>query len=88
MPYKNREDKQEYQRNWLKKRRRDFLKGKSCKICGSTRNLELHHRDKKKKESHKIWSWSPERFKEESKKCDIICRKCHEEMHADEKRKD
>jgi 5-methylcytosine-specific restriction endonuclease McrA len=84
MPFKDLKDKQEYQRNWLKDRKKVFFKGKKCEKCGSTKNLELHHLDKHKKEDHKIWSWSPARFKKEAAKCKILCRKCHSELHAKE----
>ena len=86
MPFKKLEDKQEYQRNWLKDRKKDFFKGKKCAKCGSTKKLELHHKDKHDKEDHKIWSWAPSRFKKEVAKCQILCRKCHSEMHAEEMR--
>jgi hypothetical protein len=84
MPFKKLEDKQEYQRNWLKDRKKVFFKGKKCEKCGSTKNLELHHLDKHKKEDHKIWSWAPARFKKEAAKCKILCRKCHSDLHAKE----
>ena len=88
MPFKNLEDKQEYQREWLQKRKDRYFKNKKCKKCGSNRNLILHHRDPDAKESHKIWSWAPQRFWDEIRKCDVLCEKCHEELHAKKNRKD
>lgn len=77
MPYKDRNKKREYQREWCAKRRRDFLDGKSCIECGSTEYLQLDHIDRTKKISHRIWSWTEERRKEEIKKCQILCKICH-----------
>lgn len=88
MPFKKLEDKQKYQREWLQKRKDRVLKGKKCVWCGSTKDLELHHKDKDAKESHKIWSWAPDRFMKELKKCVIVCKKCHDEHHAEERRKE
>jgi 5-methylcytosine-specific restriction endonuclease McrA len=86
MPFKDIDKKREYQRNWLRVRKQHFFKGKKCAKCGSTENLELHHLDKHQKEDHKIWSWAPERFQAEVKKCKILCRQCHSDMHAEEMR--
>jgi hypothetical protein len=85
MPFKKLEDKQDYQRQWLEKRKRKFFKDKKCEKCGSKTNLEMHHRDKDDKVSHKIWSWAPDKFKEEAAKCKIWCRKCHQEHHGEER---
>ena len=87
MSYKDKEKQKEYSRNWVSKRRLDFFKDKKCEICGSTERLELHHINKEDKEDHKIWSWSIERRNKEIKKCVIWCRDCHEEHHAEEKRR-
>ena len=83
MPYKNKKDLRDYQREWIKKRKERFFKGKKCKDCGSTRNLIIHHRDPDKKDSHKIWSWAPEKFSKEIKKCDVLCESCHKHKHED-----
>jgi len=78
MPFKDRKDKQKFQRDWLQKRKDDFFKGKKCRRCGSTKDLQLHHTDPSKKVDHKIWSWKPERFREEVRKCIILCKSCHQ----------
>lgn len=55
MPYKNIEQQREYQRNWIADRRKEFFKDKKCVYCTKTKNLELSHKDKTTKISHKIW---------------------------------
>lgn len=77
MPYKDKVKQREYQRKWKAKRRAEFFEGKCCEECGGAENLELHHEDRSKKESHKIWSWSKERREAELAKCVVLCRDCH-----------
>jgi len=69
--------KNQYQNNWKKKRRAKYLQGKSCVHCGSTDRLQFDHIDPKRKNDHRIWSWSIPRLEEELKKCQILCTKCH-----------
>lgn len=83
MPYKDKKRQLEYQKNWIKKRREDFFKDKICEKCGSSYKLELHHKNPKEKETHKIWSWSKEKREAELKKCVVWCEKCHISYHAD-----
>jgi hypothetical protein len=89
MPYKDKDEQRAFQRDWLQNRKDKFFKGKRCKKCSSTEDLQLHHRDPSIKIDHHIWSWAPERFWREVKKCDILCRDCHEEHNAEvESKKD
>lgn len=39
MPYKDPEAQKRFQREWVAKRRADFLEGKTCEQCGSTEKL-------------------------------------------------
>jgi len=87
MPYKNKDEQRVFQKEWLRDRRKRFFKGKKCKKCGGTKNLTLHHKDPSKKIDHHIWSWAPERFWAEIKKCDVLCEKCHEEKNIKDNRK-
>lgn len=88
MARKNRRDyMRAYQRQWLADRRSEFFDGKHCAICGSDDGLELHHPNKADKESHRIWSWSKPRREAEQAKCMVLCRSCHTELHAAERRK-
>lgn len=82
MPYKDKDKQREYQRKWMKSRRRAFFDGKSCLICGSFDELELHHRDPSQKIHHAIWSWSQTRRDVELAKCDVLCRTCHDTTTA------
>lgn len=78
------EAKREYQRNWIRRRRDAFFRGKSCAKCGSTQNLELDHIDPTKKVDHKIWSWAEHRRLIEIAKCQILCQDCHKEKTSTE----
>lgn len=75
-----------YQREWLAARRAAFFAGKTCALCDADGQLELDHLDKDQKVDHRIWSWSAERRAAEIAKCRVICRPCHTERHADERR--
>lgn len=78
-------DKQrEYQKNWIAKRRADYLVGKNCVICGSNQSLHIDHINRATKISHNIWSWSEARRLEELAKCQVLCRICHEKKTAQE----
>ncbi len=78
MPYKDKQKQQEYQRQWLKNRRKKWIdKNGPCKLCGSDINLEVDHKDRSIKVDHKVWSWSLERADKELKKCQVLCKKCH-----------
>lgn len=56
-----------------------------CKRCGSSEHMEVDHIDPATKTSHRIWSWSKERREAELKKCQVLCRACHEKKSAGEK---
>jgi len=86
MPYKDEDKQREFQARRARNRRAEFFSGKKCALCDSDKKLELHHLDKEKKDSHRIWSWSQERIDKEVSKCAILCRSCHIELHAEEKR--
>ena len=81
MPYKDENKQRDYQKNWVRKRRREYFSNKYCKSCGSNEILQIHHRDPEQKVSHSIWSWKKEKRDKELEKCDILCRKCHQSIH-------
>lgn len=87
MPFKDRATKRAYDLARYYERRQAFFASKRCAICGGDDGLELHHTDKTSKESHRIWSWSHARREAELAKCVVLCRWCHQEIHAAEKRK-
>jgi 5-methylcytosine-specific restriction endonuclease McrA len=53
--------------------------GGKCNICGSTKNLEIDHIDPtiKEKNLSLLTGRSLERFLEELKKCQLLCKECH-----------
>lgn len=61
--------------------------GGKCSICGYKKcvdALEFHHRDPKQKKfklgSGNTMSWKE--YKEEAKKCILVCSNCHKEIHS------
>lgn len=78
MPYRDPDVQRKYQREWIRKRRQEYLKGKVCRDCEGTEALELHHVDPATKVSHRIWSWRKERREAELAKCVVLCRDCHD----------
>jgi transcription elongation factor Elf1 len=63
-------------------------KGGRCQVCGHERcieALEFHHLDPTQKDfgiSHKGYTRSWEKVKEEVDKCILLCANCHREIHA------
>lgn len=90
MPYKNIEMRRQCSRESAKRiyhqRRSEYLKDKSCAVCGSKEKLELDHIEPatRPKDWSGIWSMKPERRVEELKKCQVLCRKHHWEKTRDE----
>lgn len=86
MPYKNKEQQKEYQRQWMANRRSKwFAENGPCIKCNSWNNLELDHINPEDKISHNIWSWSEKRIKEETAKCQVLCEDCHKEKTLNNK---
>jgi len=79
MPYKDPDTQREYNRLWVKQRKEEFFKEKSCAKCGSKDSLELDHIDPSQKISHSIWSWSKVKRDVELEKCQVLCNPCHKE---------
>lgn len=59
--------------------------GKCCK-CGSKEDLVFHHIDPNTKSFNlgNSWTYSPKKVEAEVKKCILICKKCHKELHKGE----
>lgn len=80
-------EKRKYQREWIAERRTEgiaYLGGK-CAHCGSSRNLQVDHKDSLEKISHKIWSWAEARRKKELDKCQLLCESCHKKKTLERK---
>jgi len=73
--------KREYQREWMAKRRKKYFPSDTCAMCGSRKDLLLHHKNPDTKVAHSIWSWAPKRMLKEIEKCVVLCRKCHSCLH-------
>jgi len=63
----------------MRRRRANFLAGKSCEKCGALDRLEIHHVDPSQKVTHAVWSWSKPRREAELGKCVVLCHDCHRE---------
>ena len=77
MPFKDKQQRLEYQKRWTAARRAKWFSGKSCAVCGSIEDLELDHIDPSKKISHRIWNWSWQRIEQEVAKCQVLCHDHH-----------
>lgn len=86
MPIKDLEARRAYAREWAMERRREQMEGRSCEWCGSTEDLEFHHRDPSQKVAHKFRTWSRERAAVEIAKCIVLCSDCHHRGHAEARR--
>jgi hypothetical protein len=82
VPYKDPVRQRAAQLAHVREKRRLALVGRHCERCGTTDELEFHHRDPGEKISHRIWSWSWERIAKELEKCDVLCRPCHDAVHV------
>ena len=83
----------EHMRHYMLKRyherREQILEklGGRCYQCGSTDDLELDHKDPKKKKinlARRLSSISQIKLDEELKKVQLLCRECHQEKTIDD----
>jgi 5-methylcytosine-specific restriction endonuclease McrA len=79
MPCATVEEQRAYQREWIARRRADWLADKACVRCGSTEDLEVDHIDRATKVTHRVWSWSQVRRDAELAKCQVLCGPHHKE---------
>ena len=78
MPYKDPEKQRAYMREWIAKRRANWLaENGPCVKCGSWENLEVDHIDPAEKVHHALWSWSQARRDVELAKCQVLCHDHH-----------
>lgn len=79
------EERREYNRNWMQKRRKNYINilGGKCVICNTKENLEFHHVDKETKEYNinAILSYKFPLVIEELAKCELRCKEHHKEAH-------
>jgi 5-methylcytosine-specific restriction endonuclease McrA len=53
-----------------------YSKHNYCEICGTNKNLTIHHKEEISNHPEKI-------FDEEN--CQVVCRKCHDKIHKMQK---
>jgi len=90
MPHKDYESYRQYQREYQRKRAAEWRHfavqslGGKCVICGSTINLEVHHKNPQNKEFNisQIWSRNESIKTKELAKCEVRCNLHHKEAHA------
>lgn len=86
MPYKDHAVQKAWQLEWMRKRREEWFRIHGpCKFCQSWIDLNLHHRDPGQKVNHRVWSWSKDRRETELSKCDVLCERCHQRLHGNER---
>lgn len=77
------EYQKKYQKNRYHERKKEAIRmlGGKCAVCGTTKNLELDHKnpDNKSFNVTKLWSVPEAEFKREVKKCKLLCNKHHRE---------
>lgn len=89
MPYRNKEVKLKYERDLHAQRRAEYMANKSCPYCNATEDLVLHHlfpKDpvlKKSNSNNHIWGWKESRRIKELLKCVVVCKSCHDKIHAE-----
>jgi len=68
---------------WAKKMMAiNFLGGKcGCCGCSDIFVLEFHHQYEKNYNISRMWSYKNSKIQEELKKCKLMCRNCHAELH-------
>lgn len=61
--------------------------GSCCTRCGSIENLEVDHIDRTQKmmSFSRMYAVSQKRFDEELKKCQLLCRLCHQTKSIEER---
>jgi 5-methylcytosine-specific restriction endonuclease McrA len=83
----SKDDYNEYMREYMKQRyslrRQAAIEklGGVCVVCGSDHDLEIDHRDRKKKSfdlAKALAGWSQKRVDAELKKCQLLCKTCHQ----------
>lgn len=89
MPYGDKKKQKEYQKNWHRERRANWVtsKGGRCTFCNSTKKIQVDHidpilkpRDKngqKPRCGSRVWSRGNNDREEELKNCQILCWECH-----------
>jgi len=89
MGYKDPVKMRIYQRNWMRKRRKDWINANGpCKVCGSKENLEVDHINPKEKSLRpsQIWSLTEAKRLVELAKCQVLCHDCHLEKTLRERK--
>lgn len=77
-------------RRWIERKRWIIgLLGGHCIVCGYSKCLsgfDLHHRDPSEKDAcwDVVQKWSKDRILKEVAKCDLMCCRCHRELHHPE----
>ena len=88
MPYKDPARQREYEREWVARRRREWLVANGpCVDCGNWDNPEVDHVDPSTKVTHNVWSWAKVRREAELAKCVVRCTDCHKKKSSGEKLK-
>lgn len=89
MGIKDPDERRTYGRTWRANRRIFYidLMGGCCVKCGTTDQLEVDHIDPSTKSMNptRLWSRTHEIIMEELSKCQLLCKKCHQEKTSAER---
>lgn len=78
MPYKDPAQQRAFQNQWAKNRRLVWLAQQGpCVSCGSIDSLEVDHRYRSSKVTHRVWTLTAKKRAAELAKCQPLCRPCH-----------
>lgn len=81
MPHVSAAARREYQAQWARRRRDDWIasRGGVCEKCGSSDRLEVDHIDPKTKlmNPREVWNRRDEVRLAELAKCQVLCHECH-----------
>ena len=92
MPYLDKEDRHARNRAIAAERLKALKAeaGGACVRCGSRDSaLQFHHRDRATKLfciAGEAANFTMERLRGEAKKCDLVCKGCHDDAHREERR--
>jgi DNA-binding MarR family transcriptional regulator len=77
LPYKDRDAQRAYQRDWIRRRRADWLAANGpCSKCGTTEDLIAASPKPGKPIPHRVWTYSAKRRDAVLDGCVVLCRSC------------
>lgn len=60
------------------------LDNKKCEICGSCKNIEIHHKERLHRYNNEYNFWKADNFNNDKNNIRILCNSCHQKLHWQE----